>query len=73
MSTKECELFMNHNLVVLLKEIVSSHKKRIKSIGITQRDFCKIAGIHENTLYNMKNPRINTLNKIEKALQKLGA
>ncbi len=63
---------MRENLSRLLAEIVDNYKVRIKETGLNKRQFCRAAGIHENTLYHLKNPRISTLQKIEEALQKLG-
>jgi predicted transcriptional regulator len=63
---------MHNNLQRLLAEIIANYKERIALLNISQREFCRRAGIHENTLYNIKNPRITTLRKIEETLKKMG-
>jgi len=59
---------MNRNLTKLLNGIVGDYKERVAALNISQSEFCRRAGIHENTLYTLKNPRIDTLQRIEKAL-----
>lgn len=64
---------MKKNLQTLLAEINASLLARIDNLNISKCEFCRKAGIHRNTLYGMKNPRIATLQKIEETLRKLGA
>lgn len=63
---------MHKNLEELLKEIEASFKARIAQTGLSMRQFSQRAGVHENTLYNMKNPTIETLRRIEATLRDMG-
>lgn len=63
---------MKKNLTALLNDINQQINERIKNIDIPKTEFCKLAGIHRDTLRKMHNPRINTLQKIEETLRALG-
>jgi predicted transcriptional regulator len=64
---------MKKNALDLLNEIIAGFDARIKKLGITKRRFCELSGVHENTMYYMKNPTIETLNKIEMHLREMEA
>jgi len=55
----------------LLEEYKASWRTRLKALGLKNYEFTKIADINNNYFSNMKNPPINTVEKIEKAICKL--
>lgn len=54
-----------------ISELLVNYRKRILKLGMSYRGFCAVAGIHQNTFYNMANPRLSTLQLIEETLIKL--
>lgn len=45
--------------------------ERINELGISQREFCSIAGVKYDTWKHLKNPTYNLLHHIESELTKL--
>jgi len=64
---------MKKNVLDLFNEIIAGFDTRLKKLGMSKRRFCEISGVHENTMYHMKNPTIYTLHKIERALRDMEA
>jgi hypothetical protein len=62
---------MKKNALDLLNEIIAGFDTRLKKLGMSKRRFCELSGVHENTMYYMKNPTIDTLHKIEEKLKEL--
>lgn len=62
---------MKRNLQADVSNLLISFRRRVIKLGMSYRGFCAVAGIHENTFYNMANPRLSTLQIIEETLIKL--
>jgi len=65
------------HLYEVIKRSIEDWPKRLKKAKITQGDLAKLSGVSSQTIskiinFSEINPKINTLNDIEKALQSKG-
>jgi transcriptional regulator with XRE-family HTH domain len=68
---------MQTSVYPFFRKIIEQWTVRIKRAGIDQKKLSELSGVHEKHLskimnFKIESPRVSTIDKVERALEKLG-